>query len=224
MTQSASFASYQAHINRTSQSFACILGRASSCNTSKASPQNFCPQVEDAQTFSPCTTSTASCLHTPDSSVAYCFHNPSARNRLYLYLRPTAAARPLVKIWSGICCQALIDLANPAANDRCNTDMASSAFASQSSALEQQQSVLFKLPPELRNRIYEMVFDCELDSINLAATFDPVVVINRKHAEFIRPLKRSAAAPPSTALLRSCQKLYYESVVIFKTALRAYWH
>lgn len=102
--------------------------------------------------------------------------------------------------------------------------MDSSALVVRSPTLEQKQSIFFKLPPEMRNRIYEMAFDCEVDSIDLAATFDlgMTSVHNRDH--LVASRTRSAAAPPSTALLRSCQKLHYESVGIFKASLQAYWH
>lgn len=95
-----------------------------------------------------------------------------------------------------------------------NTDMASSASAFQSSMLEQKQSAFFKLPAELRNRIYEMAFECELGTIDLATTFRPGGT----------PLELGSAAPPSSALMRSCQTTCRESRGIFMSACEAYWN
>lgn len=69
-----------------------------------------------------------------------------------------------------------------------------------------------------------MAFDCEVQSIDVAATFDLGMTSVHSRDCLVASRTRSAAAPPSTALLRSCEKLHYESVGIFKAALQAYWH
>lgn len=85
---------------------------------------------------------------------------------------------------------------------------------------EQQQSVFFKLPPELRNRIYEMAFESRDGPVDLVAFFPP-------NATFIidqnaRLPDLDAVAPPSSAVLQSCQQICLESKGIFETALESY--
>lgn len=95
----------------------------------------------------------------------------------------------------------------------------------------QQQSPLFsKLPPELRNRIYGLVLESE------PANIDFTMILNRNfssrdfccsdpyhtrpHESQRLPLALEEFAPPSSALMRSCQKTYNEAVGMFNT----YWY
>lgn len=81
------------------------------------------------------------------------------------------------------------------------------------------ESPLFKLPPELSNRIYEFVFEITgEDTIYVTDAFLP--------PGYSRPNANTALpklAPPSAALIRCCQTLYEESQGIFLQASRSYW-
>lgn len=80
----------------------------------------------------------------------------------------------------------------------------------------QEKSRLFKLPPELRNRIYEPASSNEVESIDLASAF--------AHERDEDPYSDLAVAvPPSSTLMRSCQKIWQESKGIFATLFQAYW-
>jgi hypothetical protein len=68
----------------------------------------------------------------------------------------------------------------------------------------QQQSPIFKLPPELRNRIYEMVYEQGLDPEGVNAD----EALTRK---------------PSSALMRSCQTAHAESQGLFNAAFQRFW-
>lgn len=69
-------------------------------------------------------------------------------------------------------------------------------------AHDQQQSPLFRLPPELRNRVYEMAFEDEAESIDVTQV---------------------CARKPSSALIRSCRRMHAESNGIFKAAFQDFW-
>ena len=75
----------------------------------------------------------------------------------------------------------------------------------------QSDSPLFKLPGELRNRIYDLVFEHDNEAVSIRDAFSP---LGKRHPN---------AAPPSSALLRACRKLHHESKVFHAVAYRNYW-
>lgn len=77
--------------------------------------------------------------------------------------------------------------------------------------LESPDSPFFKLPGELRNRIYELVFAHDNEPVNVEDAFSPSSNV------------LADAAPPSLALLRTCRKLYHESKGYFSVPYRNYW-
>lgn len=77
--------------------------------------------------------------------------------------------------------------------------------------LESPDSPFFRLPGELRNRIYELVFAYDGEPVNVEDAFLPSGGLCSK------------ARPPSSALMRSCRKLYHESKDYFPVAYRNYW-
>lgn len=80
---------------------------------------------------------------------------------------------------------------------------------------------LFRLPPELRNRIYELVFEVSSASIiRVTDTFSPS---GHDATDAITSARKAAAAPPSAALVRSCQRIHGESKVFFDEASKRYW-
>lgn len=80
---------------------------------------------------------------------------------------------------------------------------------------------LFRLPGELRNRIYELVFEISSeDTILIADAFSPP---NQSDTDAARLLPRPSSAPPPTALIRSCQHIHGESKVFFDEASERYW-
>lgn len=94
--------------------------------------------------------------------------------------------------------------------------MSLNAVTFHSPAQGQQQSPLFsKLPPELRNRIYGMAFENELDSIDLLA------ISTRNNLHINHGLGN--ASLPACTLLTSCQMVYLESRGIFDATCQAYW-
>lgn len=65
---------------------------------------------------------------------------------------------------------------------------------------EQHQCVFFKVPPELRNRIYKITFENELDSIDLLSVFaHDYLHLHHSHG---------CASLPQCALLKSCQQVH----------------
>ncbi|RMY69187.1 hypothetical protein D0863_06624 [Hortaea werneckii] len=76
--------------------------------------------------------------------------------------------------------------------------------ASHQSMGEATSSGLMKLPPELRNEIYELALFQEADD-----DYDPV--------DLMYPY------PPSKDLLLSCREIYHEAKGIYKQAYRAFW-
>ena len=76
---------------------------------------------------------------------------------------------------------------------------------------EQLNSLFFKLPSELRNRIYGLVFEHDDKPVNVEDAFSP-------SSEIL-----SSAAPPSSALLCACRKLHHESKGFHTVAYRNYW-
>lgn len=92
----------------------------------------------------------------------------------------------------------------------------------------QQQSRLFDLPPELRNCIYEMVFAAETRSVDVIVPVTRCLTHRgRGHLCFIDLPDfdyHPEAMPPSTALLRSCQRAYQECRDLFKPAQQASWN
>lgn len=80
--------------------------------------------------------------------------------------------------------------------------------------LQQRQSPkcpLFRLPGELRNIIYELVFENGNDTISVA-DFVSAPAKAGKHV-----------GPPSSALVRSCQKIHDETKSMFAVAYRRFW-
>lgn len=67
----------------------------------------------------------------------------------------------------------------------------------------QQQGPIFKLPPELRNRVYEMVYEKGLDPEGVNTD----EVLTRK---------------PSSAFMRSCQTAHTESQGLFNAAFQRF--
>lgn len=99
--------------------------------------------------------------------------------------------------------------------------MASINLTSQLATHAQQQSPFFnKLPVELRNRIYKMAFEDHFNAVKL------VCIWRGQHA-YIRDIVLcpgpGAPAPPSSAFVRSCQRIHNEAVAIFTAAAEAYW-
>ena len=82
-------------------------------------------------------------------------------------------------------------------------------------------SPLLKLPGELRNRIYELVFENDSETIDIADAFfkdadsssDPTVT-----------LRKASAAPPSLGLMLCCKSTYAESKQLFASAADRYWN
>lgn len=82
-------------------------------------------------------------------------------------------------------------------------------------------SPLLKLPGELRNRIYELVFENDSETIDIADAFfedadsssDPTVT-----------LRKASAAPPSLGLMLCCKSTYAESKQLFASAASRYWN
>ncbi|KAI6906043.1 hypothetical protein D0869_10409 [Hortaea werneckii] len=70
---------------------------------------------------------------------------------------------------------------------------------------EEASSGLMKLPPELRNEIYELVLFQEDDD------------------EDYEPIDLMYPYPPSKNLLLSCREIYHEAKGIYKQAYRAFW-
>lgn len=96
--------------------------------------------------------------------------------------------------------------------------MALNNFTPQFTPQNQQQCLLFTLPPELRNTIYEMALQCEEETINLVkkgrrAGSDAVCL----------QICLDNAALPSPALLCTCQQIHQESSGIFTAAIEAYF-
>nr|OQO15847.1 hypothetical protein B0A51_17929 [Rachicladosporium sp. CCFEE 5018] len=79
-------------------------------------------------------------------------------------------------------------------------------------ALPQHQSLLFRLPGELRNRIYEAYFASTL------TPEDKVDITHRTRGKMTAIIK----APP-TALLRTCQQAYKELLALHREANRWFW-
>lgn len=98
--------------------------------------------------------------------------------------------------------------------------MASNNLATMTMKDQSPNSPLFKLPGELRNRIYELVFENSSDTINTVEAFFPS---KASESDTVTQLRKASAAPPSVALLCSCQKIYGESKGIFAKAVRHYW-
>jgi hypothetical protein len=76
---------------------------------------------------------------------------------------------------------------------------------------EQSDCPLFKLPGELRNHIYELVFEHDDEPVNIEDAFSP----------FSNVLME--AAPPSSALIHTCRKLHLESKGFHEVSYRNYW-
>jgi hypothetical protein len=76
---------------------------------------------------------------------------------------------------------------------------------------EQLDSFFFKLPGELRNRIYELVFEHDNEPVNIVDAFYPSLKV------------LSNAAPPSSALMRACRRLCSECMGFHAVAYRDYW-
>ena len=70
---------------------------------------------------------------------------------------------------------------------------------------EAASSGLMKLPPELRNEIYELVLFQEDDDDD----YEPIDLMN--------------PCPPSKDLLLSCREIYHEAKGIYKQAYKAFW-
>lgn len=99
--------------------------------------------------------------------------------------------------------------------------MAGSNFRPSLERRESPDSPLFRLPGELRNRIYEFVFENGSDTIDVAAGFFPTD--DSDTTDTADQLRRATAAPPSTVLMRTCQKINEESKLIFAAAYTHYW-
>lgn len=83
---------------------------------------------------------------------------------------------------------------------------------------------LFKLPAELRNLVYELVF--EVSSANTIRVTDAFSPSGHNATDTITSARKASAAPPSAALIRSCQHIYSESKGIFvaqKHTHKKYW-
>lgn len=92
---------------------------------------------------------------------------------------------------------------------------------------------LWKLPGELRNRIYELVVENDSDTIDITEAF-PATPLKSVATYENCPLRRSASAspvlaaslssaPPSAALMLTCQRLHEEMKGIFADAYQRYW-
>ena len=79
---------------------------------------------------------------------------------------------------------------------------------------------LFQLPGELRNYIYELVFENGNDIVDIIDAFMPST--NNKVSPATN-LRKATAAPPSSALLRCCQRIHSECKGTFDEATRRYW-
>lgn len=84
---------------------------------------------------------------------------------------------------------------------------------------QQKQSPLFKLPSELRNSIYELVFGSWVGCVHMNVAFS----LDTPEALEASPLALGPLTPPSDPLVRSCQNIRKESKNIFDAAFRAYW-
>lgn len=83
---------------------------------------------------------------------------------------------------------------------------------------------LFQLPGELRNRIYWFVF--EVSSASTIRVTDAFSPSGHNITDAITLARKASAAPPSAALIRSCQRIYNESKGIFdalKHTHKMYW-
>ncbi|KAM0720617.1 hypothetical protein Q7P37_004754 [Cladosporium fusiforme] len=100
------------------------------------------------------------------------------------------------------------------------TTMATAISAPVLRAHEQRQSPLFRIPSELRNNIYERVFEGWLGPIFLNEIFSK----GTSDAPDVPPPSiLGSVTPPSDALVRSCRKARKESKPIFDAAFQAYW-
>lgn len=84
---------------------------------------------------------------------------------------------------------------------------------------ESPNCLLFKLPGELRNTIYGMVFESGSDTVNIADAFSPM---EDGDTDAATSLRKISASPPSSALVRSCQQLRQESQCFFTAAYERY--
>lgn len=89
----------------------------------------------------------------------------------------------------------------------------------------QQHSRLFRLPAELRNQIYEMVFESDEDKDETIEILDAFTLAKRFRSDDPASDVRYSLPPPSSALLRSCQRMYSEAkdVNLFAPAWECYW-
>lgn len=80
-------------------------------------------------------------------------------------------------------------------------------------------SPFFKLPPELRNRVYEFVFNITSEeTIRVTDAFSPPDPSRPNAATSLHE-----SAPPSIALICCCQTIHEESKGLFTEASKRYW-
>jgi hypothetical protein len=98
----------------------------------------------------------------------------------------------------------------------------------------QEQSPLFKLPPELRNRIYlyttsqseaKKPLSCKLsdEGNHFTHYYDPSYDYKGHHSLPIVSLNHISDVKPSNALLGTCQRIYQEAKGMFVASQRAFW-
>lgn len=88
----------------------------------------------------------------------------------------------------------------PAAISTSSNVAAPAAPATPSNASHQSKAHILTLPPEIRNRIYDLAFANPTTSVNLLE-----------------------AAPPSKNLVVACRQIHAESKHMYRAAYRAYW-
>lgn len=89
----------------------------------------------------------------------------------------------------------------------------------------QQNSRLFALPAELRNQIYGMVFECDEDKDETIEIIDAFTLAKKFRSDDSASDVRYSLPPPSSALLGSCQRVYFEAknMNLFAPAWECYW-
>lgn len=91
------------------------------------------------------------------------------------------------------------------------------------SAKSQGHGPLFLLPPELRNRIYELVFEFNNDTEELIELTGCITLAQTHRSDTPTPDVRFSLPPPTSALLCTCQQLYTESALFLKPAQHRYY-